>query len=154
MTVHVLNARTLALSTYSTAGVLSVIEHGGETYFVTATGLMKLDPAADMTTASYIQTGDLTLRPGYRVNLWRVSADLSADAPMRLTTQLHIAGQSRDIAYTVPERSSAQSRSRVIELGRGPRAEEWSIKLGTTAEGGNWALTSMAVYPGAMKQGR
>jgi hypothetical protein len=153
MTIHVLNAKTLAVSTYS-AAPLDVVAHEGEVYFVWATALSKLDATAALDAVSYIQTGDLSLLDGHRVNLWRAHLDLSADAPMRLTTRLKMAGQERDIAYTVPERSSTQSRARMVELARGPRAERWAIKIGTTEAGGNWALDSMAVVPGAIKRGR
>jgi len=153
MTIHVLNAKTLAVSTYS-AAPLDVVAHAGEVYLLGATALEKLDAAAALDAVSYIQTGDLSLLDGHRVNLWRAHLDLSADAPMRLTTRLRIAGQERDIAYTVPERSSTQSRARMVELARGPRAERWAIKVGTTEAGGNWALDSMAVVPGATKRGR
>ena len=153
MTIHVLNAKTLAVSTYTPAP-LDVVAHEGEVYFVGATALEKLDATADLDAVSYIQTGDLTLMDGNRVNLWRAHLDLSADAPMRLTTRLKMAGQERDIAYTVPERSSTQSRARMVELARGPRAERWAIKVGTTEAGGNWALDSLSVVPGAIKRGR
>jgi hypothetical protein len=153
MTIHVLNAKTLAVSTYS-AAPLDVVEHEGEVYLLGATALDKLDATADLDAVSYIQTGDLTLMDGHRINLWRAHMDLSADAPMRVTTRLKMAGQERDIAYTVPERSSTQSRARMVELARGPRAERWAIKVGTTEAGGNWALDSLSVVPGAIKRGR
>ena len=156
MTIHVMNAKTLAVSTY-TAAPLDVVAHEGEVYFVTATGVSKLAVPADAdegAVVSYIQTGDLTLMDGHRINLWRAHMDLSADAPMRVTTRLKMAGQERDIAYTVPERSSTQSRARMVELARGPRAERWAIKIGTTEAGGNWALDSLSVVPGAIKRGR
>lgn len=156
MTTIVINVNTIAVSEYSLAP-LDVVEHEGEVYFVTATGLSKLSTPADADegdVVSYIQTGDLSLIDGHRINLWRAHMDLSADAPMRVTTMLDMAGQERDIAYTVPERSSTQSRARMVELARGPRAERWAIKIGTTEAGGNWALDSMAVVPGAIKRGR
>jgi hypothetical protein len=155
--VVVMNTKTLAISEYMIPGLVDVVEHDGEVYFVTGTGLSKLaDPAGadESAVVSYIQTGDLTFAQGQRINLWRVHTDLASDAPMRVTTRLDMAGQERDIAYTVPERSSTQSRSRVVELARGPRAERWAIKIGTTETGGNWAIDSLAVVPGATKRGR
>jgi hypothetical protein len=59
MTIHVLNARTMAVSTYS-AAPLDVVAHGGEVYFLTTDSLTKLD--ADAPAASgYVQTGSLGL---------------------------------------------------------------------------------------------
>ena len=54
----VLNANTLAVSTYS-VDPLDVVSHGGETYFLTATGLTRLDPALAPGTISGIRTGKI-----------------------------------------------------------------------------------------------
>ena len=55
MTIHVLNARTMAVSTY-TAAPLDVVAHEGEVYFVGATGLKKLSSSGDENMNPYIQT--------------------------------------------------------------------------------------------------
>ena len=154
MTIHVLNARTLAVSTYTPAP-LDVVEHVGEVYFLTATALTKLDATEALGVPAYVETGKLKLTPrNSMATVHDVTLSLAASAPMRLTAAVDASGTERELAYPIPQRVSAQERGRLVHLGRGPRGDAWSFKVATTATGGNWSLGSMEIMLDTIKRSR
>jgi hypothetical protein len=154
MTIHVLNAKTLAVSTY-TSVLLDVVAHAGEVYFLTATALTKLDATEDLDVPAYVETGKLKVTPSNSMaNVHDVTLSLAASAPMRLTATVDASGTERELAYPIPQRVSAQERGRLVHLGRGPRGDAWSFKVATTAAGGNWSLASMDLMLDTIKRSR
>ena len=141
MTVHVFNARTLAVSTY-TAAPLDVVAHDGDVYFVTATGLEKLSTS---TVDASIETGVLELGVDDKKFIAGVKARLSGDSTTGVTVTIELDG--REVAlgpYDLPGRSGAKPFVRQFKLAGGVKADSVSLKFDTVA-GTAWKLEGLSL---------
>ena len=150
MTVHVLNARTLAVSTYTPAP-LDVVEHVGEVYFLTATALTKLDATADLDVPAYVETGDLDILPGASLSFEAARVTLLADHAATLTATAHRDGDAREVNYLIPLRSGDQARGRFVKLAKGFRGNSWRFKFQAQ---GAWALEGLSLILHAIRNHR
>lgn len=130
MTVTVLNANTLAVSEYSTSGVLSIIEHNDETYFVTAAGLKKLSSTGEENFNPYIQTGQINFGSNTAKYVKNLNIDTSPDSSMMVTGYV---SQPNGDVYMFPTQDSYRDginqQTRVFKTPRGIRGIYWGFKI-------------------------
>jgi hypothetical protein len=144
MTVHVFNARTLAVSTYTPAP-LDVVAHEGEVYFVTATGLEKLDAAANMDAVSYIRTGKISPASGRVTGARFAHLSTSASGPTELRTYRDDLGVERMDRYPTPVVPDGQAREHTVVLGKGAQASAWGFEFRAVAATTRWSLGGMEI---------
>ena len=129
MTVHVFNANTLAVSEHSLTP-LDVVEHDGEVYFVTATGLKKLSPSGDENINPYIQTGQINFGSNSAKYIKNLSVDTSPDSSLMVTGYI---SQPNGDVYMFPThdsyREGLNQQTRVFKTPRGIRGIYWGFKL-------------------------
>lgn len=120
----VLNANTLAVSEYSIAGVLDVVEHEGEVYFLAADSLTKLDTSAPAA-SGYIQTGSLGLNSPMGRRCTMIAVDtLSEEMPVVTTID------QDDAEYTtIPRRGAGTKRLREFDAPRGVLYSRIGVKV-------------------------
>ena len=141
MTIHVLNAKTLAVSTYTPAP-LDVVAHAGEVYFLGATALEKLDAG---TVDASIQTGVLELGVDDKKFIAGVKARLSGDSTTEVTVTIELDGREVELGpYDLPGRSGAKSFVRQFKLAGGVKADSVSLKFDTVA-GTAWGLDGLSL---------
>jgi hypothetical protein len=148
MSIWVLNANTLAVSQYSLSA-LDVVEHEGEMWFVTATGLSKFATGAGV--AGTITAGDIELSDGsISLNLARL--ELKADGELHITATAHQDGGQRSTRYLVPKRTGTNERDRNVKLGNGVLGNDWSFTIAPpTGQVCNWSLGGWKIEPGQYK---
>jgi hypothetical protein len=141
MTIHVLNAKTLAVSTYS-AAPLDVVAHDGEVYFVGATALEKLDTG---TVDASIETGVLELGVDDKKFIAGVKGRLSGDSTTEVTVTIELDGREVELGpYDLPGRSGAKPFVRQFKLAGGVKADSVSLKFDTVA-GTAWGLEGLSL---------
>jgi hypothetical protein len=123
MTIYVMNAKTLAVSTYS-AAPLDVVAHAGEVYFLATDSLTKLDvdaPAA----SGYIQTGSLGLNSPMGRRCTMIAIDtLSEEMPIVTTVD------QDDAEYTtIARRGAGTKRLREFDAPRGVLYSRIGVKV-------------------------
>lgn len=127
--VVVLNSNTLAVSEYD-LDVLDVIEHEGEVYFVTATGLKKLTSNGDENINSYIQTGQINFELNSAKYIKNLSVDTSPDSSLMVTGYI---SQPNGDVYMFPThdsyRDGLNQQTRVFKTPRGIRGVYWGFKF-------------------------
>jgi hypothetical protein len=139
MSMMVLNANTLAVSEYSIAP-LDVVEHEGEVYFVTATGLTKLDGAGTLDAVSNIRTGKISPASGLITGVRFAHLAVSADGPVELRTYRDDDGVERMDRYPIPVVPDGHARERTVVLGKGAQASAWGFEFRAVAATTSWSL--------------
>lgn len=141
MSTWVLNANTLAVSQYNITA-LDVVEHEGEVYFVTATGLSKLTTGA---VDASIETGVLSLGADDKKYIAGVKARLSGDSTTTVLVAIELDGREVELGpYDLPGRSGPAAFVRQFKLAGGVKADSVSLKFETVA-GTAWALDGLAL---------
>jgi hypothetical protein len=129
MTIHVLNAKTLAVSTYSLTP-LDVVAHNGEIYFLSATALTKLASTGNEAINPYIQTGQINFDSNSAKYIKNLSVDTSPDSSMMVTGYI---SQPNGDVYMFPTQDSYRDglnqQTRVFKTPRGIRGVYWGFKL-------------------------
>ena len=144
MTVHVLNAKTLAVSTYSLAP-LDGVEHEGEVYFLTAPGLTKLDATAPLDVASYVRTGKISLASRAITGARVAHLSTTADGPVELRTYRDDDGVERMDRYRLPVVPDGHARETTAVLGKGAQASAWGFEFRAVAATTRWSLAGMRI---------
>jgi hypothetical protein len=140
--MYAMNAQTLAVSEYSLVP-LDVVEREGEVWFVTATGLSKLDAAATLDAVGYVRTGKISPAPG-SVTGARFAYMLAASTgPVELLVRRDDDGIERTDRYPVPIVPSGQPRERTIPLGKGAQASAWEFEIRASSAATHWSLGGM-----------
>jgi hypothetical protein len=143
MTVHVLNARTLAVSTYSLAP-LDVVEHEGDVYFVTETELSKLTTGTAAFT-TIVETGMISLGADEKKFVPNFLSTLSGDSTTEVTMTIELDGREVEMGpYELPGRSGAASFVRKWKMAGGVKADSMSLKFEGT-DGTAWKLSGLTV---------
>lgn len=143
-TVVVLNAQTLAVTEYSLSA-LDVVEHEGEVWFVTATGLSKLDSAAPLDFVSSIRTGKLNFVPGSVTGARFAHASIASTGPVELLSHRDDDGIERTDRYPIPIVPSGQPRERTIPLGKGAQASAWDFEIRASTATTQWSLGGLQI---------
>jgi hypothetical protein len=144
MTIHVLNAKTLAVSTYS-AAPLDVVAHEGEVYFVGATALEKLDATADLDAVSHIRTGKISPVPGRVTGVRFAHLSTNAAGPVELRTHRDDLGVERMDRYPLPVVPDGHAREHTVALGKGAQASAWGFEFRAVAATTRWSLSGMKI---------
>lgn len=144
MNVVVFNANTLAPSEYSIAA-LDVVEHGGELYFVTATGLSKLAATATLDAVSNVRTGKISLASGQVTGARFAHLSFSADGPVELRTYRDDDGVERVDRYPLPVVPDGHARERTTVLGKGAQASAWGFEFRAVDATTRWSLGGMQI---------
>lgn len=140
MRVLTFHGSTLGISEYSIP-TIDVAVVGGEVRFLTAEGVLAFDPAADAP-AGYVETGDLNLSGGSVCNVSLAYLVAQSDGPLTLKATCG-QGESRSMEYAIPARSGDGARARTVPMGKGPRGNEWRLRV--SSAGGGWKLDSVEV---------
>ena len=142
MSMMVLNANTLAVTEYSLAP-LDVVEHEGEVYFVTATGLSKLGSGTLPT--AIIETGMLTLGADEKKYLPDFKTTLSGDSTTQVWVTIELDGREVEMGpYELYDRSGAAQFVRRMKLAGGVKADSVSFHFEGSA-GTAWSLNGLIV---------
>lgn len=128
-TVVVLNANTLAVSEYGIAA-LDVVEHEGELYFVTTSGLNKLSENGLENINSYIQTGQLNFDVSNIKYIQNMTVNTPTNASLMITGFIE---QPNGDVYMFPTkdayRDSLNQQIRIFKLPKGIRSVYWGFKF-------------------------
>jgi hypothetical protein len=142
--MYAMNANTLAVSEYS-VDALDVVSHEGELYFVTATGLAKLDAAAASAAVSYVRTGKISLASGRVTGARFAHLSFSTDGPVELRTYRDDNGVERMDRYRIPVVPAGQARERTTVLGKGAQASAWGFEFRAADATTRWSLGGMQI---------
>jgi hypothetical protein len=144
MSIWVLNANTLAASQYSLSA-LDVVEHEGEVWFVTATGLSKLDATAPLDAVGYVRTGKISPAPGNVTGIRFAHALVASTGPVELLVHRDDDGIERTDRYPIPIVLSGQPRERTVPLGKGAQASAWDFEIRASTATVQWSLGGLQV---------
>ena len=148
MSMMVLNANTLAVTEYSLTP-LDVVEHEGEVYFVTATGLSKLSADGVEKFSWSFSTGELELVEGAIGTVTKLSLSGKSAGEIRLTVVAQEYGEETETFYSLPCESTAVERAQHVALARDVHSEAWAFRFeGTEAV----ELKDVQVFLGANKR--
>lgn len=148
--IVVINADTLAASEWSVDGVIDLaVAADGALQVLTADGVAVLDDAATKP-AAYVETGAMALVPSGRCNIPRVGIMAASDADLRVQLTAGVGGETSARTYVLPKAPGAgRVRDRTMKTARGPRAEEWTVRISGT--GGAVELASAEVVVDRVK---
>lgn len=142
--MQTINANTLAVSEYDIAA-LDVVEHEGEVYFVTATGLSKLDSTAPLDAISYVRTGKISLASGAVSGARFAHLSITASGPVELRTYRDDDGAERVDRYPIPVVPDGHARERTVVLGKGAQASAWGFEFRAVAATTRWSLSGAQI---------
>lgn len=144
MSIYVINANTLAVTEYSLSP-LDVVEHDGDVYFVTATGITKLATAAALNAVAYIRTGKISLASGRITGARFAHLHTNADGPVELRTYRDDLGLERMDRYPLPVVPDGHARERTVVLGKGAQASAWAFEFRAVVATTRWSLGGMKI---------
>ena len=148
--IAILNSETISASQYSLAW-LDIAEHEGEVYGLTSTGLVKLAGDIEATASPYVETGAMALATWSICNIPLVRLTMAADRDVVVTATGAVRGVSSPRVYRVAPAHGTQIRGHTKKLARGPRADEWTIRI-AASPGGTLELAGAAVEVDRVKK--
>lgn len=130
MMVTVINAESLGISEYRLPW-LEMVEHQGEVYGLTATGLERLEGALEATAAPRVQMGKMVLVAGKTCTAHPAHLTVSAGAALEIVTTRDEYGVEQSVVYPVPAARSAKERKRTVLMGKGATGDAWQLEIRT-----------------------